>query len=225
MQTEGPAYNFPEQVRHQAYVAHKKKGSKKPGGSSKKRRNDTLSETARIGHHQLSDAESEESGNQSEDDRKTKERDEKREMPPSFSITRFKTSARVAFDPRRLAMEALGATVEKNMVKFVEFRLCGYTFLRAGLLLDNGEYWYPPRKSTCCFFPTTDSIVWDEHRFFYRRQSAQRFAMFAAIFEHDETFLRQVLVPRFLPKQDAGDSDEEMCGGRARGIRRSEDWR
>jgi hypothetical protein len=52
----------------------------------------------------------------------------------------------------------------------------------------------------------------DEHRFFYdQRQSAQRFAMFAAIFEHDETFLRRVLVPRFLPEKDASDSDEEMC--------------
>jgi hypothetical protein len=58
-----------------------------------------------IGCHQLSDAESEESGNQSEEDRNTKERDEKREMPPSFSITRFKTSSRVAFDPRRLSMD------------------------------------------------------------------------------------------------------------------------
>ena len=212
---------FPSKSATKVYVANKKKGSIKPGGSAKKRRKDTLSETARIGHHHLlSGAESEESGDQSEDDRNTKERDERREMPPSFSITRFKTSARVAFDPRRLSMEALGATVKKNMVKFVEFRLCGYTFLRAGLLLDNGEYWYPPRKSTCCFFPTTDSIVWDEHRFFYRRQSAQRFTMFAAIFEHDETYLRRVLVPRFLPKQEASESDEEMCGGRARGIRR-----
>jgi hypothetical protein len=79
---------FPSKTATKAYVANKKKGSKKPGGWSKKRQNDTLSETARIGHHHLlSDAKSEESGNQKEDDRNAKERDERREMPPSFSIT------------------------------------------------------------------------------------------------------------------------------------------
>jgi hypothetical protein len=124
------------------------------------------------------------------------------------------STVRKPFRMQRLAKLALESTISSNIsfVLYERLILCGYTFLHCCLRLsDDEEDFWSPSGIHLCLFPKEDSVLVDGKRYFLKKDAAQRYSMFCAIFQQNSKYFLNEWLPEYLPKKSGIKEEDDYC--------------